>query len=132
MKFDEFNLGGVSTGINIISPYLDHQTPYGYWEWLSDGSFMFDFSGDLGWTNALFGPENMALAVESLTGNMFLPTESAAENSFLAANDQWLGTGDLSGAKFTFEVTEPSSIFLLLIGSLFILVFRHSSTHDRR
>lgn len=113
MKFDAFNLGGANTGTNIIRPYLDHQTPFGYWKWISDNSFTFDLSGDLGWTNALFGPDDMALAVESISGAM-LPTGS----------DHWSGTGNLTGAKFA--VPEPSSTALLLLGFVTLVGIRYA------
>lgn len=111
MKFDAYDLGGRNTGTNIIRPYLAHQTPYGYREMLSDDLFRFDFSGDLGWTNALFGAESFALAVES-----FDITLSRT------AGNGWAGTGSLSGMKFT--VPEPSSALLIFAGALALAVLR--------
>jgi hypothetical protein len=114
MKFEAFDLGGRNTGTNIIRPYLPHQTPYGYREILADDVLRFDFSGDLGWTNALFDEESFALAVESFDITLAR-----------TAGNGWAGTGSLSGMKFT--VPEPSSALLIFAGAFALVALRSRS-----
>lgn len=115
MSFEPFEIGGVSTGLNSLGLYFDHQTPYGTWS-LSAGvheAFTFDFSGDLEWSNALFDFATGGIAVERLAGTM----------AYLPDSDTWRGQADLDGLKFG-PVPEPSALGLLVAGLLGLAVVR--------
>jgi len=108
MTFGSFDLDGQQTGLNFVSFYLDHQTPYGDWTYTGEEvAFTFDFAGDLGWSNDLFSSD-FAMAYEHLTGTMWPTLEG------------WTGEGILTGVKFG-PIPEPASLAFITAGALLLL-----------
>lgn len=114
LDFASFDLLGRSTGANHLGLYFDHQTPFGTWDLPSagDGSFAFDFAGDLGWSSDLFDFETGGIAVERLTGTM---------TTF--GDGHWQGLATLEGLKFAPVIPEPAT-WLLTVAGLAMLAMR--------